>query len=45
MSLASFFFNIVTPTRPKEFPKYTYDDEEEGANPRDLPPSDSEDEV
>lgn len=33
-------------TRPKEFPKNTYDDDdEEETDPRGLPPSDSEDEV
>lgn len=30
--------------RPKEFPKHSYDDDED-MNPRDMPPSDSEDEV
>lgn len=36
---------LTRPTdRPKEFPKFTYEADED-MNPRDLPPSDSEDEV
>ncbi|KAF3767109.1 protein G6G8.9 [Cryphonectria parasitica EP155] len=36
----------VNENRPREFPKHTYDDaDDRDMNPRDLPPSDSEDEV